>query len=88
MASKKPQNPLVGRIKRMMRADDDVGKVAKATPVVIGEGLNLPRSPPPAHISAPGEKDGLASFPNTALPVTQMQQKLWMSSSSIWWTDQ
>lgn len=31
--------PLAGRIKKLMQADEDVGKIAQASPVLIGEGL-------------------------------------------------
>lgn len=39
MAAKpgKPNAALQARIKRMMQSDEDVGKVAKASPVLIGE---------------------------------------------------
>lgn len=30
--------PLAARIKKLMQADEDVGKIAQATPVLIGEG--------------------------------------------------
>ena len=33
------QNPLASRIKRLMQADEDVGKIAQATPPLIGEVL-------------------------------------------------
>jgi hypothetical protein len=34
---KKPRsNPLIARIKRVMQADEDVGKIAAATPFMIG----------------------------------------------------
>ncbi len=29
--------PLAGRIKKLMQADDDVGKIAQATPVLLGK---------------------------------------------------
>jgi hypothetical protein len=29
-------HPLAARIKKMMQTDDDVGKIAQATPVMIG----------------------------------------------------
>jgi hypothetical protein len=32
----KKANPLAARIKRLMQKDQDVGKIAQATPVVIG----------------------------------------------------
>ncbi len=38
----------VARIKRIMQADEDVGKVAQVTPVVVG------KSPPPFHCHPPG----------------------------------
>ena len=33
----KKQHALASRVKRMMQADEDVGKIAQATPVLIGE---------------------------------------------------
>lgn len=34
----KPKNfPLAARIKKLMQADEDVGKISQATPVLIGE---------------------------------------------------
>jgi hypothetical protein len=36
----------VARIKRIMQADDDVGKVAQVTPVVVCACLPLPSTPP------------------------------------------
>lgn len=36
MAEKKPPTTLLNRIKKMMQQDDDVGKVAKGAPVLIG----------------------------------------------------
>ena len=38
MKSKK-SNPLAARIKKVMQADEDVGKIAQATPVLIGGSL-------------------------------------------------
>lgn len=35
----KASSNLQARIKRMMQSDEDVGKVAKASPVLIGEHL-------------------------------------------------
>lgn len=35
----KDKHPLASRIRKMMRADDDVGKIAQATPVLICECL-------------------------------------------------
>jgi hypothetical protein len=29
------KNPVAARIKKMMQADDDVGKIAQATPVLV-----------------------------------------------------
>lgn len=37
MAPKK-SHPLASRIKRVMQADDEVGKIAQATPFLVGEG--------------------------------------------------
>jgi hypothetical protein len=39
----KRQNTLAARIKSLMRADEDVGKIAQASPVVIGEFSSLER---------------------------------------------
>jgi hypothetical protein len=36
-------HPLAARIKKIMQADEEVGKIAQATPLMIGEGLGLPR---------------------------------------------
>lgn len=33
----KKQHALASRVKRIMQADEDVGKIAQATPVLIGE---------------------------------------------------
>lgn len=35
-------HPLAARIKRLMQKDEEVGKIAQATPVVIGEGACFP----------------------------------------------
>jgi hypothetical protein len=36
---KQSKNLLASRIKRLMQADDEVGKIAQATPIVIGKAL-------------------------------------------------
>jgi hypothetical protein len=33
----KKQHALASRVKRIMQADEDVGKIAQATPILIGE---------------------------------------------------
>ena len=42
-AQKKKFHPLASRIKRVMQTDEDVGKIAQATPHLIGV-------PPPPHL--------------------------------------
>ena len=37
MKPKKSTHPLAARVKKMMQADDDIGKIAQATPVLVGE---------------------------------------------------
>ena len=34
-------NPLAGRIRRIMKADDDVGKISQAAPGMMGEPLRF-----------------------------------------------
>ena len=46
MKSKK-SNPLAARIKKVMQADEDVGKIAQATPVLIGDSLIVSEIFPP-----------------------------------------
>ena len=43
---RKVTHPLASRIKRMMQTDDEVGKIAQPTPVLIGAALGQPH---PAH---------------------------------------
>ena len=45
MKSKK-SNPLAARIKKVMQADEDVGKIAQATPVLIGDYLIISKNTP------------------------------------------
>lgn len=37
MKTKKSSHPLAARVKRMMQADEDIGKIAQASPVLVGE---------------------------------------------------
>jgi len=37
MATKNKNNALASKIKKIMQADEDVGKIAQLTPVVIGK---------------------------------------------------
>ena len=39
MKGKKLSHAFAPRIKKMMQADDDVGKIAQASPVLLGERL-------------------------------------------------
>lgn len=39
MKGKKLTHPFAPRIKKMMQADDDVGKIAQASPVLLGDWL-------------------------------------------------
>jgi hypothetical protein len=36
-------HPLAARIKKIMQADEEVGKIAQATPLMIGESLGMPQ---------------------------------------------
>ena len=40
-AAKKISHPLAPRIKRLMQSDEDVGKIAQPTPVLIGATRNV-----------------------------------------------
>ena len=37
MKTKKSTHPLAARVKKMMQADEDIGKIAQASPVLVGE---------------------------------------------------
>ncbi|CAL5223931.1 g6534 [Coccomyxa viridis] len=41
MKPKKSTHPLAARVKKMMQADDDIGKIAQATPVLVGRATEL-----------------------------------------------
>lgn len=53
MAPKK-SHPLASRIKRVMQGNDEVGKIAQATPFLMGE----PRSGQQCAVWAPGPASG------------------------------
>ena len=36
MKPKKSTHPLAARVKKIMQADDDIGKIAQASPVLVG----------------------------------------------------
>ena len=55
-----------GRIKKIMQSDEDVGKVAKATPILIGgeqAGGRGVRQPTPAQRSERGRERGAERLP-------------------------
>jgi len=41
MKGKRVNHPFGPRIKKMMQADEDVGKIAQATPVILGSAFPL-----------------------------------------------
>ncbi len=49
-AQKRKTHPLAPRIKRLMQTDEDVGKIAQATPHLIGTAYKLDALP---HMSPP-----------------------------------
>jgi hypothetical protein len=57
----KKAHPLAARIKKMMKADEDVGKIAHATPIMIGaccSGAQVTRGVRPVCVGGGGHKGG------------------------------
>lgn len=59
----KKQHALASRVKRIMQSDEDVGKIAQATPVLIGEPPRLSSRPAPATAAAPRQLTPQPHFP-------------------------
>ena len=66
------------RIKKLMQSDDDVGKVAKASPVLIGEGGRWTAACR-AHRQPPGQAHRRTAAPHAPQP------RRWTCFCTAWW---